>query len=68
MRRSELTTEIWWLWLTYAPSLRFMQFMSNFIHWEESYNGVDVFYLPDDVLLRHLKDFCETLQEKEKKK
>ena len=35
MRRSELTTEIWWLWLTYAPSLRFMQFMSNFIHWEE---------------------------------
>lgn len=68
MKKSDLTAEIWWLWLLYAPSLRFMQFMSNFIHWEESYNGVDVFYLPDDVLIKHLQDFCKTLQIKEKRK
>ena len=47
------------LWFVYAPTMRFMQFMSNFIQWEASYNGVDVFYLPDDMLIEHLQDFCD---------
>jgi hypothetical protein len=53
--------KIFELWQTYAPEMRSMQFINNFINWEASYNGVDVFYLPDDVLIKHLQDFCKTL-------
>lgn len=50
--------KIFELWQTYAPNMRFMQFISNFINWEASYNGVDAFYLPDDMLIKHLQEFC----------
>lgn len=52
-------TKLFELWFVYAPTMRFMQFMSNFIQWEASYNGVDVFYLPDDMLIEHLQSFCD---------
>lgn len=50
--------EIFEFWQACAPHMRFMQFMSNFINWEASYNGVDAFYLPDNILIKHLRDFC----------
>lgn len=46
-------------WQTYAPQMRFMQFINNFINWEACYNGVDAFYLSDDILIKHLQDFCK---------
>lgn len=52
--------EIMRLWQTYAPQMRFMQFISNFINWENSYNGIDVFYIPDERLVEQLKMFCQT--------
>lgn len=52
-------TKIFEFWQTYAPTMRFMQFISNFIQWEASYNGVDAFYLPDDMLIEHLQLFVK---------
>ena len=46
--------KIFEFWQTCAPNMRFMQFISNFINWEASYNGVDAFCLPDNMLIKHL--------------
>lgn len=59
MDKMKLINKLAVLWVQYAPTMRFMQFMSNFTQWEAAYNGVDIFYLPDEVLLTHLKNFCQ---------
>ena len=59
MDKMKLINKLAVLWMQYAPTMRFMQFISNFTRWEAAYNGVDIFYLPDEVLLTHLKNFCQ---------
>ena len=43
----------------YALYAVYKQLYSNFTQWEAAYNGIDIFYLPDEVLLTHLKNFCQ---------
>ena len=59
MDKMKLINKLAVLWMQYAPTMRFMQFISNFTRWEAAYNGVDIFYLPDEVFLTHLKNFCQ---------
>lgn len=57
-RIAPLCVEIAVLWLRFAPDMRFMQLVNNFMAWKKS----DCFYMEDDDFLAQFKKFMEGLK------